>query len=354
MNTISLSEILKNELLDLKINTFTNGKSGTLELAEDYIQNKQGCTSKRKEKSLLEMFYNGKYVGHIQGQSPSTNEKQTIRIANNKIKTEGILKDNDIKTTESRIFEVADYSEAKEFINSSRELMVVKPYNLSAGKGITLNVSSSNFEFAWKHAVNAYNTETKLFKVMIQPMVEGIETRMLVVEGLFNSAILRVPANITGDGESTISELVEIKNNLRKNNPHLKRLLINIDNVVKFNLKQQSMTAESIPEKDKLIFLHNSSNVSQGGDSYEISHLVNKDMIKTAESAVSALPGLNTAGVDLIFKSFKDSEPVVLELNPGANLRMHHYPWKGEPKTPVFDLIDSMLNSFKNKQQLSH
>src|SRR5699024_8580087 len=133
----------------------------------------------------------------------------------------------------------------------------------------------------------------------------------------------------------------------REDNPYLKRLPIKITDIVKYYLEQQNKTSDTVPDKDEIVFLHKSSNITQGGENYEISHLVGEDMIRTAEEAMQAVPGFYTGGVDLMYQSFDDKEPLVLELNPGANLRMHHYPWKGLPKKPINDLIDSMLDEFK-------
>lgn len=342
-----LKQLMDNELLGMESNHYKSGLNGTVRLAEYHIENISRCSSKRLDSSSVELFYNNKSFGVINGQTPSTSDKKAIRLCNNKMETEKILIDNDIKTTESILLGESDYELAESIIKKADLPMVLKPYNLNAGRGITLNVDTANFNFAWTQAKKAYENTKKKFKILIQPMLPGIETRMLIVEGQFNSAILRIPANIVGDGKHTIKELIDLKNQLRSSNPHLKRLPLKITEMVEYNIGRNGMTLNTIPEDREIIFLHYSSNISLGGDSYEISHLIGNGLKKVAEHAVSAIPGINTAGVDVLFESFEE-EPAVLEINPGANLRMHHYPWKGEPKTPVFDLIDSMLKSFKS------
>src|SRR5699024_11229207 len=64
-------------------------------------------------------------------------------------------------------------------------------------------------DFAWTQAVKACEEKEKPFKVMIQPLVKGIEARMLVIEDKFNSAILRVPCHVIGNGEDNIQTLVD-------------------------------------------------------------------------------------------------------------------------------------------------
>lgn len=342
-----LEKIMKNELKDMKINEFENWFNGTIKLAEHYLYNRKNCSYILKEKNLLEMFYKERLFGSIKSQTPSTNKKEGIRLANNKMEAEKLLKSKGLPTTDSVLFSEKDYDRARILVENSKVPMVIKPYNLNAGRGITLNVDASNFTFAWKYAKQAYEDTKKQFNVLLQPMVAGIEVRMLIIEGKFNSAVLRVPANITGDGKSTIVELIDKKNNSRKLNPHLKMLPIKINDMVLYTLKKKERDLDFVSGKGEVLFLHSSSNISLGGDSIEVSHLVNDSMKKTAELAVKSIPGLETAGVDLLFTSFEDNSPVVLELNPGANLKMHHYPLQGEPKQPVFDMIEDMISKAK-------
>lgn len=347
-----LTKLIESDLKELSVNKYSSGKNSSLAIAEEYLSNLPYCSSFREGKSTLKMFYKDEMFASMRGQSPFTNSKLAIRTANNKIKTEELLKENNVNTTDSRLFELKEYQAAERFVTNSKEQLVLKPFNLNGGRGITLDVTKDNFDFAWTQAVNACKEKGKPFKVMIQPLVRGIETRVLIIEGKFNSAILRVPANIIGNGKDTIHDLIKNKNNLRMKNPHLKLLPIRVTDVVKSNLKEQDKNIETIPEKDEIVYLHKSSNISQGGDSYEISHLISENIKEVAEKALSSIPDFHTGGVDLMIESFDDENPVVLELNPAANLRLHHYPWKGEPKMPVYDLVDILLKKYKKKSKI--
>lgn len=344
-----LKKIMSDHLINLHINQYDNGVNGTLKLAENHIKSLPECTSERMSSSEINFYYKNKLFGSMNGQIPSSSDKKGIRLCKDKMKTENLLSTNEISTTESILLEEKDYDKGLEIAKKSQRPLVLKPLNMYGGRGITLDVDESNFEFAWNNAKKEYDETTKIFKVLLQPILSGVETRMLVVENKFNSAILRVPANIVGDGLHTVNELINKKNTARMMNPHLKRLPIKISDVVKHNLEQLGKTLNSILEKDEIVFLHNSSNISLGGDSYEISHLVGDSLKKLAEDTIKVIPGISTAGVDIMFETFNDSSASVLEVNPGANLRMHHYPLKGEPKTPVNDLIDLLLKDFKNK-----
>src|SRR5699024_8101538 len=134
------------------------------------------------------MYYRDEKFGSITGQAPSTNEKTAIQIGNDKIKSENLLKNHGVRTTNSKIFESDDYDKARKYVETEGMDYAVKPFNLNGGRGVTLNVNSDNFDFAWQQVFNASKERKKPFTAIIQPMISGIETRMLVVEGKFNSA----------------------------------------------------------------------------------------------------------------------------------------------------------------------
>lgn len=345
MNFDLLDTYLTNQLSGLKINQFNHSFSSTIALANHYVKKNENLNALRT-KNQLDFFYKELTFGFINSQTPSTSKKLGKSIVQDKLETEKYLKRNHVNCTVSQALSLNDYQEGLEVVTKSTQMMVLKPINLNRGDGISLNVDSTNFQFAWEQAKIAFESRKRKFKVLLQPMVDGVEARFLVIEGNLNSVIMRVPANVIGDGKQSIKELIAEKNSSRQLNPHLKNLPIKVNNIARFNLKRKGYTMDSILKPDEIVYLHHSSNVSLGGDSYEISHLIGSNLKELSEAAVRAVPDIETVGVDILFTSFNDKNAIVLELNSSSNLRMHHYPWKGTPKTPVFDLIDSMLIKF--------
>ena len=47
--------------------------------------------------------------------------------------------------------------------------------------------------------------------MIVQEMVRGFEMRATVVEGRLDNVLVRIPAYVTGDGTSTIDELIRTK-----------------------------------------------------------------------------------------------------------------------------------------------
>ena len=62
-----------------------------------------------------------------------------------------------------------------------------------------------------------------------------------------------------------------------------------------------------------------------GGENVDVTDLAHPDLLAMAVDAVRAIPGLGLAGVDLLAPDIGSADgAVVLELNDGANIRVHN------------------------------
>ncbi|SOC41188.1 ATP-grasp domain-containing protein [Salinicoccus kekensis] len=355
MDITLLKRILEEHFNDVEINEYDEKGASVIKIAEEAVNNTENFSYKIVNDSKILFFYKGIEAGGINGQNLLTNKREGTLIARDKFKAEEHLKEKNIKTTSSIIYDLNQFEDAKIEIQNHQGPFVLKPYNLSSGKGVSLNVDADNIKEAWEKSVDAYGGDTTGASLIMQPQLPGIEARFLVINEKFSSAILRVPTNMVGDGKSTIEELIKQKNHLRAKNPHLKKFMIKSDDELENYLKKRDLSPGSVLENKELVFFTEVSNIALGGDTLEISHLVSDDLKHLAEAAVKAIPALKSAGVDIMFSSFQDKEASVLELNHAANLIMHYYPWKGQPQQPIHDYISSLYeemtinDSFKNK-----
>lgn len=96
-------------------------------------------------------------------------------------------------------------------VDTKTEPVVIKPNKLSGGRRITLDVTTENFDYAWEFAVNACKEQKRNIEILIQDKIEGVESRFLVIDEGFYSAILRIPAYVCGNGLETIDQLIDKK-----------------------------------------------------------------------------------------------------------------------------------------------
>ena len=96
--------------------------------------------------------------------------------------------------------------------------------------------------------------------------------------------LLRIPANVIGDGSHTIEELVAQKNlnSLRGMDHRTPLENIQLGELEVLMLKAQGYRKDSIPTSDEIVFLRENSNVSTGGDSIDVTDQIPDDYKKIA------------------------------------------------------------------------
>lgn len=148
----------------------------------------------------------------------------------------------------------------------------------------------------------------------------------------------RVPANVKGDGKSTIKELILKKNEERKGSSILKKLKMGKE--TKRNLKQQGYSLKSVPRKEEVVFLRTNANISDGADSYEVQNQINDTVKETIVKAVRSIPGLRVAGVDVLID--KDDFHII-EINGNPMVSIHYETSCGQSKEVGKDVIKAMF-----------
>ena len=103
--------------------------------------------------------------------------------------------------------------------------------------------------------------------VLVEEFLTGKEYRFLVIGDEVIGVLHRVPANVVGDGVSTIEELVREKNKdpLRGTGYRTPLEKIRLGETEELFLKGQGKTRTDIPKKGEIVYLRENSNISTGG-----------------------------------------------------------------------------------------
>src|SRR5699024_7074827 len=64
---------------------------------------------------------------------------------------------------------------------------------------------------------------------------------------------------------------------------------------------------------------------------------------------VASIPGLSTAGIDIITSDFKNDPGNILEINTNANFNLNYFTYKGEGQHPLNHWIELLLIKHKLK-----
>ncbi|AXI00645.1 bifunctional glutamate--cysteine ligase GshA/glutathione synthetase GshB [Sporosarcina sp. PTS2304] len=219
---------------------------------------------------------------------------------------------------------------------------VVKPKTTNYGLGISIFKDGASYD-DYKSAVDIAFSEDD--SILVEDFLVGTEYRFFVLHDKVLAVMLRVPANVTGDGKQTITELVNAKNEdpLRGTDHRTPLELIQLGELEILMLKGQGYQLDSIPREGEIVYLRENSNVSTGGDSIDVTDQISEDYKKIAVDAVAAL-GAKISGIDLIIEDADvlATEPNaygIIEANFNPSMYMHIYPYKGKSRRLTTDIL---------------
>jgi len=221
--------------------------------------------------------------------------------------------------------------------------VVVKPSDGNQGKGVSLDLRSPAQVAAAAKLAMLYSQE-----ILVEKFVPGRHYRITVVDGRAVAASERLPARVTGDGEHTIRELVEIENrNPLRGVEHEKPLTrIVIDPVVLLTLSKQGRSPDDVPAAGETVVLRENANLSTGGTARDVTDEMHPANAALAVRAVQVV-GLDVAAVDLVTADIAapvtGSSGAVIEVNAAPGLRMHHFPSEGRPRDVAGAIVDYLF-----------
>ncbi len=237
---------------------------------------------------------------------------------------------------------VANADEAWETAQELGLPVVVKPQFGNHGRGVTTNLLTQ------AEVKSAYdNARLQESTVVVEKYIEGDDYRLLVVGDRLIAAARREPAQVIGNGKSTVRELVaEVNKDPRRSDGHSTVMsCIKLDEVAEAVLAQQGFTTDSVPKEGHIVLIRRNANLSTGGTACDVTDQVHPEVAARAVEA-ARIVGLDIAGVDVIAKdisvSLEAQNGGIVEVNAGPGLRMHLQPSEGSSR-PVGEAIVDML-----------
>ena len=225
--------------------------------------------------------------------------------------------------------------------------VVVKPLDGNQGKGVTVNVTTrEHFELAFKSAED-------IGSVLVEKYLPGSDFRLLVVGNMLVAAARRDPPQVSGDGVSTVRQLVEAVNkDPRRGDGHATSLTkMRLDDIAIERLRQQGLTVDSVPAKGQRVILRNNANLSTGGSATDVTDDVHPEVAQRAIAAAQIV-GLHVCGVDVVaetvMRPLEEVNGGIVEVNAAPGLRMHLSPSFGKGRNVGKAVIKSIYGADKN------
>ena len=286
----------------------------------------------RLNKYSLVQFGHGRYQQRIQATITSKTPHIAVELSCDKEDTHNLLRDLGLPVPQQRLV-----TTERECMRAARRIgypVVVKPLDANHGRGVSINLMSDE-QVQVAYGVARENARGR--SVLVESFIEGMDHRMLVVNNELVAVAKRVPGHVMGDGEHTISELIDIVNeDPRRGIGHEKVLTrLELDHQARRLMEKGGVDETTVLPKGEAFFLRSTANLSTGGTAIDMTDVVHPDNREMAVRAVQAV-GLDVGGVDFltsdITQSYKDVGGAIVEVNAAPGFRMHVAPSEGEPR----------------------
>ncbi len=232
----------------------------------------------------------------------------------------------------------SQFEEGLKFARGYNFEVVIKPTQSGQGLGVFTRIEDEpTLRACWNKLAKLLD-KMRQRHLLIEKRADGSDFRFYVVGRQVMGVLERCPANVTGDGTSTIDELVAAKNRVRGQNPDLRGRPIKIDGIVRSNLRAKGLGPGSILPQGMTILLRDNANISTGGDSIDRTDEIPARVKQLAVRAMLTVPDLETSAVDLAAKNIYDDTRlgpdniIFHELEGDAAMGMHHFPAVGKPR----------------------
>ncbi|AVS63268.1 cyanophycin synthetase [Paracidovorax avenae] len=258
-------------------------------------------------------------------------------IAQDKDFTKRLLATCGVPVPEGRV--VANAQEAWEVAQDIGFPVTVKPSDGNHARGVTLELYGED-EIKAAFAL----AEPEGSAVIVERFIEGTEHRLLVVGGKVVAACRGEMVSVSGNGRSTLRELVDVVNQDPRRGPEQEYPLdwIKLEApAVQLELQRQGVTPETVPAQGQNILLQRNGNMA-----IDCTDEVHPDVAYYAQLA-ARIVGLDIAGMDMILQDvsrpMKEQGGAILEVNAGPGLLMHLKPTSGTPRPVGMAIVDHLF-----------
>lgn len=258
-------------------------------------------------------------IGHI-----GTESAMSASIVSDKALARRLLEQAGVPVPEGRLVR-----SAAQAVRAWEEIggpVVVKPRFGSMGNGVTVQIDDPDqvrvaYDLARRYSRN----------VFVERCVRGDEYRAHASDQECVGVFQRHLPSVTGDGSSTVQDLIRAKNDQRSAHPTTRDHPIPTDEVTENALAGQGLSWPSVVPRGEHITVRHTNGITSGGDSEECLAEAGPDLKSTAVRAIAAIPGMDWGGVDLLVEEGTGTT-YVLEVNTDAAINGSAFPITGTPR----------------------
>lgn len=266
-------------------------------------------------------------------------------IASDKDLTKSLLSSCGVPVPQGRVVNSAQ--EAWEAAEDLGLPVALKPDDGNHGRGVSLDLNKQHdIEAAFLLAQRKGGGS-----VIVEKFIAGNEHRLLVVGKRVVAAARGESAWVTGDGESSIVELVDSQINIDPRRGTTEDAPLNSVSPengaeIILELERQGFTAHSVPAKDEKVLIQRNGNVA-----FDVSDNIHPSVAAAATLAARVV-GLDIAGVDMVLEDISrplaEQGGAVIEVNASPGLLAHLKPADGHPRPIGQAIVEHLFAADKD------
>jgi GNAT-family acetyltransferase (TIGR03103 family) len=213
-----------------------------------------------------------------------------------------------------------------------RELgsIVVKPALGEQGRGISVGVGT---EEELGQALDRARMEGG--HIVLEELCDGQDLRIVVIGYKVVAAAIRRPAEVTGDGQSSLAQLIE-RQSARRAAATGGESRIPTDAETLRCLAGQGLNMDSVPADGQRVQVRRTANLHTGGTIHDVTAQLHPTLRAAAESAARALR-IPVVGLDFLVPAPDQEEYVIIEANERPGLANH------EPQPTAQRFVDLLF-----------
>jgi hypothetical protein len=241
---------------------------------------------------------------------------------------------------EGRLFRAEEEEAAIAYCRGLGGSVCIKSNGRGKGTDVFPNLSE---EAHWRRAFRLVTVHGRI--VLVERSWAGAAIRFHYIHPRVVGVRMDLPANVDGDGVSTIEQLVQAKN--FEKGRRTGHAPITLDDDLMFHIERLGLGLDHVPPAGVRLFLRSVSNGYKGGDGINCRDFLHPSYVEKIERLCNAIGGLRVTAVDT--KILDPTAPatdrnfVVLEANSSPGMVPFHFPWQGEPQDVAGALMDALL-----------
>jgi D-alanine-D-alanine ligase-like ATP-grasp enzyme len=170
---------------------------------------------------------------------------------------------------------------------------------------------------------------------MIEEFCKGEDMRIVVIDYKVVAAAVRRPAEVVGDGTSTVAQLIE-QQSAKRGSATGGESRIPMDDETERCLTSVGLTYDTVLEKGRAVNVRKNANVHTGGTIHDVTDELHPALREIAETVARELE-IPVVGLDFLVSSPTEDTYVIIEANERVGLANH------EPQPTAQRFIDLLF-----------